>query len=64
MAQELQAYDAAQFIVGTELAEESYRRTSGGILAIHGIAEVRGETQTVDDEIEPFARLLPLGVFL
>ena len=33
-------------------------------MEVHSIAEVRGESQTIDDDIKPLAEALPLGVFL
>ena len=59
MAQEFITNDSSQFVVATKLTEESHCRPSGGILEIDGIAQIHRQSQSVDNDIYPFADTLP-----
>ena len=61
---ELVAHDAAQFIVAAKLAEEGDGGAAGREFEVDGVAQVHSQCQTVDDQVEPLAGLLPPAALL
>jgi hypothetical protein len=58
MVQELRTDDTPQVALVGKFAKDSCRGATHGVLKVHGIGQIDGKRQTIDDEIEPLAELM------